>query len=143
MRMLLEKMPPLRKLILLQAAAYGLGWALPLMDMDLVLLWDLVLGLTGFVLGIVAIAGLGRDGVSPWRLPVRCGLGLLGSIFGWMVLGLLVSDLLRGIFKSVDTRSWLGLRYMALPVFTTGCLAYFRLPPFRSRARETPSAPSS
>jgi hypothetical protein len=142
MKKLLERMSPFRKFILLHVAVYGLESVLTRLLAEWELLWDLFIGLAGCALGIVAIARLGRDGASPWRLLGSCVLALLGSIFAWMFLGFLARDLLEKTFKEVDLRYWVGLRFLALPYFTAGCLAYFRLIPFRMRPKPTPSASS-
>jgi hypothetical protein len=131
------------KLILLQVAAFSLGCGLPpVVSMGSVWIWDTVFGLTGAAMGIVAIARCGRDGQSPRRLLVSCALVFAGCVVAWWVVAFLAGALLDALFGSGEMSYYVGFRYTQLPIFTTGCLAYLGLGPFRSQSSEAPAATS-
>jgi hypothetical protein len=135
MKSFIDSLSPRRRFIALQVIAGTIATALPLL-LHYLATWilDPLLVLTGASVGIVAMARAGRKNATPRRLVLSSLLVWLGCAAGWylvaMVLGLLASSL-----DGVDTRySYPGIAFTHLPLFTTACVAYFELGPFRPRS---------
>ena len=130
---------PRNKFILLQVAAVVVGFGLPfLLSLGSVWIWETVFGLAGIVMGVVAFARSGRNGLSPRRLVVAGAIVWVVCLLCWWVVAFVLGEILRTFLGWEQMRHYVGARYTQLPIFTTGCLAYLGLGPFASRV--SPSA---
>jgi hypothetical protein len=125
---------PFSKFIFLQAAAAAVGFTLPF-ALSFFAAWvlDPVFGLTGAGMAIVAFVRAGQKGERSARLVRVSLLVWAACALGWLGLAFLAGQASRADLLPWNVDSFLAFRYQELPVFTTACLAYFQLGPFRAR----------
>ena len=138
-----KNLTPRRKFVWLQILLLILGFVLPIvLPAFTLLVWSPAIGFAGLVLGGVAFAESVRGGLGPLRFVVASALAFLASLVFWKTLLVAISALQHYVLEVSWLQYFAGIEYSGLPVFTTGCLAYFGLGPFRSRPSEDAAATS-
>jgi hypothetical protein len=135
MKMLPKKPTPRRKFIWFQIAALVLGFVLPLvLPTAASLFWSPILGLAGVAWSNAAFVERARNGIDALRFAVAGALAFLASLIFWKsLLAVAIMAFQQEVLEMGYLVHFAGPEYAGLPLFTTGCLAYFELGPFRSR----------
>ena len=130
----MKRLRPRARFLLLHAGTLVIGFGLPpILPAFALLVWGPAIGLLGLVAASIAIARCERNGISALRFLVTGAVSLLGFVCFWGISLVFLYGLLSLFFRPDDRLCFAGLQWTQLPVFSTGCLAYFGLGPFRPR----------
>ena len=143
MKNLWRSLSPRRRFIWMQIPPLVLGFALPIgLPAFALLIWSPAIGLAGLGLCAIAYARSVRGGPGPLRFVVGSALAYFASLVFWKTL-LIALSAVQHLVLEVDWFAYFaGIEPSGLPVFTTGCLAYLGLGPFRSPPSDRPAASS-
>jgi hypothetical protein len=139
MKSFISRLDPLQKFAILQVAAAGLAFGLPFaISIFAVWILDPIFGFAGTIVGIVACTRSVRNGISTRRMVVTCLLTWFGCAVAWWGGAIALGEAVSSIRVPWHMHNFVAFRCEELPIFTTACLAYFEVGPFRPRiAAET------
>lgn len=136
MRNFIKSLSPLERFMALQLVAATLAFGLPLaLSFLAVLILDPVFGFAGAVVAILALLRVGgRPDLVPRRVVGASLLVWTVCAVAWWGLAIALGQAIGSALVPWNTHNFVAFRCAELPLFTTACLAYFQLGPFRPAA---------